>query len=80
MARPGEFSQQASHSPLRLAPPQLSGPAARQLPIFGRPRRAEAQVRVQLADQNRAVLDHLEARIANIRHAGAGEDARSDTD
>jgi hypothetical protein len=36
----------------------------------------------RLADQNRAVLNHLEARIAEIRdnlaNAGAAEDTRSD--
>ncbi len=39
----------------------------------------EDRGQTRLADQNRTVLDHLEARIAEIRHSltGAAEDTRS---
>jgi hypothetical protein len=40
----------------------------------------EDRGQTRLADQNRAVLDHLDARIAEIRHnlAHAAEDTHSD--
>lgn len=42
----------------------------------------EERGQTRLADQNRAVLDHLDARIAEVRHnpahASAAEDSRSD--